>query len=289
MAIFRVVWEFSGVGGAGWNEVYYKEAADAAAAASVTAGLAQARLRFLHPLCRLVRVRSSDTTALRITGGNGFNLAGTAIMSSPIDDGPSVAGDAIICALGAAPRGSRKIWLRGAPDSYIRRSGVSGQDDPTAGLLDLFTTWFSALAANSYGIRALTPQTLGPYGNIKILQVNGVTTPGVAVVTTATPPQYIANDRVIIGGASKKDLPYLNGRWTVLEAVVGNTFKIAYQTPQSILVPGGNAHVRKEGYTAVNVFSPALCSFAYFGTRTTKNPASHSRGARRAVRLRTSL
>jgi len=289
MPVFRVVWEFSDAGGATFNEVYYVTAMDAKTAATTTGGLSTARCALLHPLVRLVVIRSSQVDANRVTSNVAYNMVGTAVVSPDQDAGPSTPGNAIICTLSATPTGSRKLWMRGAPDYYIQRGAASGQDFLASNVKDKLTTFFSKLQANAYGIRVLTPQTGGALSNIKILSVDGTVPGGIASVTLAAAPGYAFPSRVIIGGASKKDLPGLNGRWSLAEAPALNVVKIPYQTPQNRLVTGGNGKMRQEVYTGINVFVAENCGFSHFGTRTTKNPSSHSRGARRAVRLRTSL
>jgi len=171
----------------------------------------------------------------------------------------------------------------------MKRNKDSGLDEPPSALLDALLVWFVSLAANGYGLRRLATQVPGPLQNVKILSVDGTAKDGTSLVTLAQAPGYPFPSRVVIGSASKKDLPGLNGRWSLVSAPVGAVVKIPYQTPQGLLVTGGNGKMRQESYQAINVFDPPSCSFSYFGTRTTKNPTTHSRGARRAVRNRTSL
>jgi hypothetical protein len=286
MATFRVVWQFIDNNGSQWNEVYYRDASNALLASQTGFALAQARIALMHPLSKLLKIRSSQVDASRVTGATNFNWNGT--YPDPNNAGPATAGDAIVCSLSAAPSGTRKIWMRGCADSAIQRQATSGEDYLSAGVKALLDAWFSALAANSYGLRTLKPQTPGPLQNNKIMNVDATGTTGTAAVTVQAAPLYVVGSRVIIGGCSKKDLPAINGRWTVL-ATAGNVVTIGYQTPQNSSVPGGNGYMRAEQYNPIAVFDPASCAFSHFGTRTTKNPITRSRGARRAVRLRSSL
>jgi hypothetical protein len=288
MPVFRVVWQYVENTGAQFNEVYYVSASTALAAAQTGSGLATARIALLHPLNKLMKIRSSQVDASRVTASVNYNWNGTAGPLGATDEGPATPGDAIVCALSASPTGQRKIWMRGAPDEYIQRNASSGADFLFPSVRDKLATWFTALKANNYGIRSLSPQSPGPLTNVKITSVATNLLPGTATVTVVTSPGYAIPSRVIIGGASKKDLPALNGRWSLI-SILDKTFVIPYVVPQGGIVNGGNAYVRKEEYLGVNIFDPASCAFDHFGTRTTKNPITHSRGARRAVRIRTSL
>jgi hypothetical protein len=282
---FRVVWEFAENTGSTFNEVYYCDATNAKSAANTGNELATNRVSFLHPLNRLVQIRSSQVDAQRVTGLATYNFFGTGGNA----EGPATPGDSIVCTLGGTTGGSRKIWLRGAADSAIVRDPTSGIDKPPASLITRLEAWFKSLKANGYGLRQVQTQVPGPLQNKKITIVDGSTLDGVSTITLSDPPGIPFPGRVIIGGCSKKDLPGINGRWSILGPVAGNTVKIPYQTPQGITVTGGNGKLRQESYQAINVFDPASCNFAYYTTRATKNPLTHSRGARRAVRNRTSL
>ena len=287
MPTFRLVWEYVENTGSTFNEIYYVDSSTAASAVLTTNSLALNRLAFLHPLNRLVQIRSSQVDANRVTGLSIYNWYGTAT-STPVV-GPATPGDAIVCTLAGATSGSRRIWLRGAPDDFIIRSPNSGIDLPPPKLQDALTAWFKSLQQNGYGLRLLATQVPGPLTNLKILSVDGTAKDGTSLVTLAAAPGYPFPSRVIIGSASKKDLPALNGRWSLLAAPAGAVIRIPYQTPGGLVFTGGNAKCRQETYQTTIIFSATNCGFHHYGTRTTKNPITHSRGARRAVRIRTSL
>lgn len=284
MPTYRIVWEYTENNGAGFNEVYYKDAADIASALKVDENLIGSRLFMMHPLNTLLRIRVSDTTALRKTGTQPLKLTG----NYGGDSGPVAVGDAAVFALSSAAGGTRKLWMRGCPDSYIQRDPKTGIDAPPAFFQKLQFTWFTALEASGYGIRRLTPSAPGPLQKAKILSVDGTAKDGTSKLTFANAPGYPVPSQIVIGNASKKDLPGLNGTYSVL-AVNGAIVTIPYQTPLGALIVTSTATARQAVYQATAVFSAALCAFDHNGTRTSRNPLSRSRGARRAARLRLSL
>ena len=288
MAIFRVTWQYRGSAGSLWNEVYYTVASDAATAASPPSALVNARLALLSPLNTLVAIRSAQFQATRVTAVLTRNYSGTAPTSTgAANEGPETVGSCAVYSLAGSSGGARKIWLRGLSDVDIQHSVANGADDPPAGFISRLNTWVKALVNAGYGLIKVSPQTPGPLTNIKILKVDGSALNGTSILTLASAPGYPFPSRVIIGGSSPKDTPALNGRWSLNAAPVGSEISINYQTPQGIVVIGGNAHVRQEVYSGVSPFDYNLSDFAYYGTRITKNAATRSRGARRAARIRT--
>jgi hypothetical protein len=278
---YRVVWEFAESNGSGFNEVYYVDAASVAAATQATPALIAARLAMLHNLNRLLRIRASDVAQNRVTANRGVNLPGT----SSAYGAPLAVGCAVVIQLAGAAGSARKLWMRGVPDDLYLRNATTGQDDPPAALLNSLNVWFSVLALNTYGIRRLTPSGVGLYYPRKILQVDGSALNGQSICTLDAAPGYAVPSRVVIGGASKKDLPALNGHYTVT-AINNALITIPYQTPGGLVIKGGKATMRQETYSAVDVFVPGSCSFDHYGTRTSRSPLTRSRGARRAARIR---
>jgi hypothetical protein len=285
VADFRVVWVFTENNGASFNEVYYVSATDAKTAAKVPMPLIVARLNLLHNLNNFTVSRASLAGGNRVTGFKNINLAGTIGATG----GPAPPGESVICNLVGSSGGVRKLWLRGCPQRVIVRDGNSGRDNPSPGFLDLLGEFFTQLQAAGYGLRQVQGQTPGPLTNLKILSVDGSRKDGTSDFKLSAAPGYPYPSRVIVGGASKKDLPAANGRWSLSNPPVGPLVTLPYQTPNGSIVTGGNSHMRQESYSAISVFSASDCGFAYFGTRTTKNPLTRSRGARRAARIRTSL
>jgi hypothetical protein len=286
MPVYRLTWQFQENTGSTFNEVYYVNGSNPTDAATTGAFLGAKRLALLHPLNKILAIRSADVAQPRSTGVVLFNLNGTANIAGIPPSGPCTPGDSVVCTLSGVNGGSRKIWLRGCPDNFILRSSSSGADSPPAELSAALAPWFAALQSNGYGLRQVQPPAAGPLANIKIVSVDGSLVQGQSTITTNVPPTWASGSRVIIGGASKKDLPALNGRWTTIGNVVGSTFVIPYATPENRLILSNSGKVRWENYSAVNTFQASACGFSYFGTRTTKNPISRSRGAKRAVRIR---
>jgi hypothetical protein len=284
MATFKVIFEFIEANAAGFNEVYYRDASSAADALKFPSTVISARLALLEQTNTFVRLRSSQADGLRVTSMLPINLKGIITYSN---SGPAPAGVAIVCGLGGAGGGTRKLWLRGASEAWIERNGQTGADQPRPTLQKNLTTYFTELQNAGFGIRRLSPPAPGPLAYRKILTVDGSRGDGTTDVTLDAPPGYPVPGRVIIGGASKKDLPALNGHFTIIK-VNGAVVTIPYVTPNDQKLDGAAAKMRQEVYQALSVFQLSLCAFDHFGTRTTRAPLFHSRGARRAQHLRAS-
>jgi hypothetical protein len=285
MATYRITWSFSAAQGGVWNEVYYIDGSSVATSALISSAVRSARLALLSPnntwlASRAAQVFTPRVTAISTLGYEGQGPSGGGV-------GPETVGSCAVINLAGSAGGARKLWMRGLSDADVVFSPTSGQAAPPAGFISRVNTWIKAMVNDGYGLIQVTPRAAtGQYANVNILKVDGSAGNGTSIVTLASAPGYPTPSRVIIGGASKKDLPALNGRWQVL-AVAGSTITIPYQTPSALISTGGNAHVRLETYGATNVFSYAASGFAYYGTRITKNFNTRSRGARRAQRIRT--
>ena len=291
MGIYRVTWQFISANGGSWNELFYCNATDPANAVQLVPGLVTARLNLLHVANTFLGIRAAQIGGARLTTFSQFNYSGRVdnkVLVTP-DLGPDLTGTAFVIHLGGLTGGSRKLWLRGLPDGYTGFAYTGNAPDiPPAvfsGLKSLIQLW----ADNGYGLLQVAPQSPGPTANKQILKVDGSAGNGTSIITLSDVPGFATPARVIIGGCSAKDTPALNGRWQVLSVGPGNTVTIRYQTPGALVVTGGNGHLRQEIYPGVNVINPATSGLQYQGTRKTKNSFTHSRGARRAVRIRTSL
>jgi hypothetical protein len=288
MPTFRVVWEFIEANGSGFNEVYYVDGANAASAVGISDLLRIARLNLLHTSNKWQRIRASQVDQQRVTAQNNLSQFGLSVDTA----GPVPTGAAAVCALVGQAGGQRKLWLRGVGASSFMRNASSGADQPPAFFLQKLTQFFAGLQNDLLGIRRLMP-TAPPGGGvlskIKIVTVAPNARPGLADITLAAAPGYPFPSRVLIGGASKKDLPSLNGHWQLVAAPVGALVTIPYQTPGNMTINGGNAYMRQESYFATSVFNAAGCGFDHYGTHTSRVPLFRSRGARRAARLRSAL
>lgn len=285
MPTFRHTLTFVGPNGSRWNEVYYQEA-DNVQSAALTARFASARLALLAQPSKLRTNRIAQVDQPRVTRQVTYNLNGTGGGSFTT---PAPETSAIVLGLTSAAGGSRKLWMRGLPSNYINIDQASGQDRPSSVVIGLIGTFIQEAANAKLGIRKIAGISPGPTSPIKILTVDGSRKDGTSDVTLAAAPGYPFPARVSIGGASKKDLPNLNGQWSLVKAVNLAVVTIPYQTPQGLVVVGGNAHMRQAVYPGVNVFDPNNSGFDHYGSHATRQSDFGSRGARRAARLRTSL
>lgn len=285
MPTFRVTFNFVGQDGGGWNEVYYQDAASIALV-NLSINTISARCALLHPLnkfrtCRIVQVDSPRVT--RNVNVNNFGIANNA------GTGPAPNPDAVVVLMSSLAGGSRKLWLRGCPTLFIAKDNASGADAPPAELQKRLLYYFQALNADGYGIRQLQGIAPGPLSPLKVLTVDGSRKDGTSDVTLTAAPGYPFPARVLVGGASKKDLPGLNGQFSMVKAAALAVVTIPYQTPNGLVVVGGNAKMRQALYTNTHVFDPPSCGFDHFGSHATRSTNFRSRGARRVARLRTSL
>ncbi len=283
---YRVVWDFTESNGATFSEVYYIDEENAQAAAQLSDLMKNARLALLHPLNTFKRTRAANVAQSRDSQAIPVNLVGT--FNS--DTGPLVAGCAIFCILAATGVGSRKLALRGCPESVYGRDSVTGRDAVSGALKTKLTNFFAALQTSKFGMRKLTPVSTNPDSDFfrnPINQVAPGTATGTSILTLNQATNLVKGQRLIIGSASKKDAPSLNGHYSIL-ANAGATLTIPYQTPNGLTLTTVGGYVRKETYTGTSVFVATNCGFDHMGTRDTKGPLSASRGAKRAARLRLS-
>jgi len=280
MADFKVVWEFDGPGGVSFNEVYYRTATDVSAATAFP-GFLSGRLDLLHPLNRMARIRAASVAGNRVTAVRTVNFAG----SAPGDSGPVAPGLAAVCNLTGTPRGRRKLWMRGIPDAFVARSATTGRDLPPAAFQTRLTAFFESLKANDMGLRLLHPVDDNQVSLVNIVSINGALQPGKAKITTDRPHLAQRGDRVIIRQTDRKLFPGLLGSFTVLERDT-NFVIVPYQVAQDENFATAVGKLKLEKYDPVVIFDPPKCGFDHYGTRDTRNSFSHSRGAKRAARIR---
>jgi hypothetical protein len=281
MATFKTVWQFVENNGATFSEIWYKDGGSITTIVDPNSLSIQTRLNFLHPLNTLVRIRVSQLGVLRNTVNVLINRAG----QGPFPQQPLPVGAAMVCQVAGIGGGSRKWWMRGNSKTDYSRNSINGVDQPAQGFLQNLAAMFTALNGDGYGILRLTPIANPAVQISKITQADGKTTPGSTVLTLNQALPVIAGATVIISRVNPKELPRLNGRFTVL-AVVGNTLTINYATPQNQIVPILQGFIKQAVFDATHLVDPTRSGFDHLGTRTSKNPLSGSRGAKRAARIR---
>lgn len=285
MSTFRAVFGWIGQDGGSWNEIMYVDGGSISTVPLSTKTI-NARLKLAHPLTLLRSVRFVQVDAPRVTRNQLINLFGTATGTA---SGPAPNDNAAVFSLSSLAGGSRKLWMRGIPDAWIIKDNTTGRDAPVPDMQKAFSYWVSSAALDGYGIRQLQGITPGPLSPLKILKVDGSAGNGTSAITLAAAPGYPFPARVLIGGVSKKDLPGLNGQFSLVSAPAGPVVTVPYQTPGLQIINGGNGHMRQALYSATHVFDPPSSGFDHFGAHSTRTANFRSRGARRAQRLRTSL
>jgi hypothetical protein len=286
MPTFRTTWTYQGGDGTTWSEVYYQDQSNITDALTPFKALWQSRIAMLAATNTFLGIRCAQVGALRNTGYNVYNNPGVASTATSAAD---TTGSCAVLSLTGQSGGARKLWIRGLADWEIVHNPASGVPQPPALFLTYVTNFVKQLAANGYGILRITPQAVAPFVNIPILKVDGSLLNGTSVVTMQAAQVFAVPGMALIGGASKKDLPALNGRWTILSQPAPNQLLIRYQTPQGTIVDGGLAHIRQLGFQPTSVVNPSQSGFNYYGVRITKNYVTRSRGSRRGARIRTSL
>jgi len=292
MAAYKVVFEFSESNGSTFSEVYYRESSSPGDAVKGLAAVIDARQLLLNRLNNFDRVRAAALDASRATAilpvnRSGWNTVGPlGSDTASFDQVPLPVGAAIVCVLGGSGGGSRRLWVRGCNLGDYRRNSVTGVDQFSASFQKNFAALVVALNAAGFGIRRIgrVNPTINPAR--KIVSVNGTRGDGTSDVTTDGLVSLDATQRAVITRASPKDLPGLNGRFSVLK-VAGMVYTIAYRTPEDRTITATNSgYMHAEVYGALSPFDPLLCKPDHLGTRTSKNPRTRSRGARRAQRTR---
>jgi hypothetical protein len=295
VADFQHALIFQGPQGSSWSEIYYRGGGVIAAEPPIWMnGLVDARLSLLHSSVVLLRVVVHQLTSPKQTFQGFIGQVGTSKQTGK----PSGPSDAAVIQLYGEMGGRRKMWMRGIPADTISLNqngiGVAVNGKFTAN----FSSYIGLLASYGFGIRWLNQLPADGSGKWRISVADGTAVPGQALLTldralgaTIPPP----STRVIIGGASKKDLPGMNGHYQVLQCnsagppvVAANQILIPYATPGNVKVLGGKASLRIESYQNISKFNVPLCKIVYPGEHTTKASFTSSRGASRANRIRQS-
>lgn len=282
MPDYKCVFNFfsSGKKGGTWSEVWYRSAASMTEATTFPPALVLARMLLAHPLTQLSKIRVSQVGSPRTTAIVQMNTGGMFIGSTT----PAPIDSAIVCNVSSsAVPATRRWWLRGWDASMATRNPASGNDVFSSITTISLAAWFSALASNGFEVLPLAKPLPGPYSPYTVTKVDG-SVPGKSVITTTQLIVTIPGvNQVIATKFSKKDLPGLQGPFTILSSA-GETLTIPYSTPNNAVVIVSSGQVRMLNYVSGAVIDPALCKAAFIGSRQTKSPFTGSRGARNANR-----
>lgn len=282
MADFKLVFNFfsAGTKGGTWSETWYRNATDLKGASTLPQALLKVRLALLNAANTLNKIRVSQVLNPRVTTiinvrQNGFNFQPTP--PAPIDSA------VIVTVSSSAQPATRRWWLRGWDVGDAFRDTVTGNDKFGDGFVSNVADFLSQAAKAGFEVLPIQKTTVPGFGYYAATLVDGSAGNGQSIITLTQPPIIQVGATVILGNFSKKDLPGLNGRFTVL-AVAGNTLTVPYQTPENFKVIVQGARLRQLGYISGATIDPTISGITFLGGRKTKSPFTGSRGARSANR-----
>lgn len=282
---YKVIHSFTGSLGARWNEMYYTTGSTPTDVLYVPDLYKAARLWLLHPTCTLATITAADVNNNRITAMRRTNWSGQNPGPSGAPNYVSPAETSLVCQLVGANGGSRKIWLRGLPSYVVGNSTISGSPIFSGAINQVVSEIFTSLATAGFGIRTLIKSTKYQVASMAAGAAAGQTVVTYTVPNGVAPPTFQAGNAAFFSLADKKTLPGLKGTFTVLN-VGANTITIRYQLPNNAAPANNLGYVRQQTYNNVSVFDPKLCVPAYWGSHDTRVFSLHSRGAKRAERIR---
>lgn len=282
MATFREVWAWSSSSGSQWTEVLHCEYGSISDAAHFSPEFLQYRLALASDQCTLKKIRVSDVNQPRVSVQIPINRPG---LSTVVADEE---GKAVVCNLAStAVPSSRRYYIRGVPQNACSRAAGSGADQLTAKFLKDLNLWFKTLCPPNNNYVVLPIAKVGTNGIVQVrcLSIDGTAGEGQSTITCDANAGLQAGNFVIISQASKKLLPGLNGVHQVV-AVNGNNVTINYVTPGNAEIKMNTGKLKKRLYLTGAVLNLDACGWLFTHVRKTRNFTSHSRGARRAERLR---
>ncbi len=283
---FKIVWSFVGPLGSTWNEVYYTTGSNPAQAIAISAGAADSRLWLLHKTCTWQSISAADVANLRSTATRRTNWGGQYPGPNPnLPDLGSPAETALVAQLVGINGGSRKIWLRGIPQALVGTDPNTGSSIFGPATRQYFNMYISAIAAQGYGVRALTATPRYQISAIANGPAPGTATLTYTVPAGQNPPSFVAGSQVSLRQADKKQFPGLLGYFTVLNTGP-LSITVRYTLPNAMPPTSGLGYLRQVVYNNVSVFDPVRCNLAYWGSHDTRVFTQRSRGARRAARIR---
>lgn len=275
-------------GSSSWTEVMYCNASNISGAGSnFSTAVVNARLKLANPLTYWRKVRISQVGAPRVSTILPINKQGTdTTLGYSTGTNPMPNTEAIVCTLGnVVPGASRRLWLRGSSQAAAARSPITGNDSLDPNFSSALTNWFLKLQQNNFEILPLVPVGQQGVQYVNVTNVAPGAAPGQTIVTCATPPGLSVGNQVLMSLFSKKDLPALNGSFTVT-AIAGNTITIAYALPNNVAQPVTKGRLKKQIFASGAGIAQTYCSFSFIGGRKTKTNFTGSRGARSASRIR---
>lgn len=173
----------------GWSETWYSQESTAQLAAEAFNATVAARARMLSRPATVQYVRVSDEA---ITGDALFasyeateTIPDKTVESLPPDNVLS----AWLCRFSVGGHSRRHLWLRGAPDEWVRflPEGRRAPADPK--LLQLFDQYVASLVANRIGLRVLSPNAVKHPVSTCIPHPGDLTAYQLVIASTAGLPQ----------------------------------------------------------------------------------------------------
>jgi hypothetical protein len=270
-----------------WKEVFYSNAASVQAASKlITPAFIATALELRGLGTYIAGVRVSDVAQPRSVSVQRLTTAPVVTGTTP-NDSKNVC--AVYRLVTAALNLSRPIFLRGLADSATERSGVTGQDIPSASLRNAVNGYIAAMNFSGLMVRALLPITgVNPYAFYPI--ANLIVNPGGTVTVVVNGPlQLGVTGRVILSQFDPKMWPGLNGHYLAQNPASPN-FNISYisrNPPATYPIARGRYRVEEYRYDLIDLGQPNGQSFfVSLGSRNTQNGPFGGRGARSSRRLR---
>jgi hypothetical protein len=297
MTIFKLAYNFASAGGGfgSWSEILYTDEISINNAVTTARSLINLRLQFLNAANLLKNIRVSDITNPRATAPVLVNAIGQSVGNPPAPIDSAI----VLSMVAGGPGGRRKLWLRGWSVGDAVRNDAGTADVFDGAFQGKVINWLNGVQAQSILILKRFETGLPGYGWVPIYKIIPLPAKGTSrVITQGTIPVWPSN-LLTIGQASKKDLPGLNGIWSIIKSGnlivpdpdAGNGFfDLAYVLPEGNQVLPEKGRLRPLSYYNTAIIQATGSGPQYIGGRKSKSPFSNSRGARSAARgIRLSL
>lgn len=283
MPDYKTVWSFFSAGskGGSWSETWYRFASTLAQAATFTSTLLQARLRLLNQLNTLQKIRVSEVLNPRVTTVVNVRQNGIpgfpAVAPAPIDSA------VVVTVSSSIQPATRRWWCRGWDVGQAYRDETTGNDVFSSTLISQVADWLTVAGIASFEVLPLQKATAVGFTPFNVTAVDGTAANGQSILTLPAGHTILKGDTILCYQFSKKELPALSGKFTVLDTGV-STVTIPYSTPENIKLAGVYGKVRKVGYISGALIDANISGPQFLGGRKTKSPFTGSRGARSANR-----